>query len=97
MNNSVLLECDVLIVGEWFPTFRMNSTHLSSSVKGKQPKKQPYLKTVLSVTSRLAVEHMLLAVRSRRIKRLGLEAYYSSSAITGLIIRGSIGSTYTTP
>jgi len=35
MDDTVLLECDVLIVGEWFPTFRMNSTHLSSSVNGK--------------------------------------------------------------
>lgn len=39
-----------------------------------------------------AVEPTLLGVRSHRIKRLGLETYNLSSALTG-----SIGSTYTTP
>jgi hypothetical protein len=44
-----------------------------------------------------AVEPTLPDVRSHRIRRLGLETHSSSSALTGLIIRGSIGSTYTTP
>ena len=83
-------------MGEWFPTFGKNSTHLSSSVRGKQSKKQPFFKTVVSITSRLAVDPTLPGVRSPGIKRLGLEAYNSSSALTGLIIRVSIGSTYTT-
>jgi len=36
MDDAVLLAYDVLILGEWFPTFQMNSTHLSSRIKGKQ-------------------------------------------------------------
>jgi len=39
MDGTVRLECDVLMVAEWFPTFRKNSTRLSFKRKGQAVKK----------------------------------------------------------
>jgi hypothetical protein len=74
MGDTFLLQCDVLMVGEWFPTFRKNSFIFKRKAQAIK-NKQRFLKTVLCITSRLALEPMLPGVRSSTIKRLGLEAY----------------------